>query len=128
MDGTKGEISAVDDAEGTPGMNDITSGVNDEATPGVDTPGVDDDAPDTTNKSDDTKIEPTNVERMSGAMNLRRQPRKQYNRKNYNNVFNVTDETQKTLSYSCSSNTKKTWAPSMSQKTHLTRLKTNICS
>ena len=28
-------------------------------------------------------------------MNLRRQPRKEYNRKNYDNVFNITDETQK---------------------------------
>ena len=28
-------------------------------------------------------------------MNLRRQPRKEYNRKNYDNIFNITDETQK---------------------------------
>ena len=27
-------------------------------------------------------------------MNLRRQPRKEYNRKNYDTVFNITDETQ----------------------------------
>ena len=51
--------------------------------------------PDTANKSDKTEIEPTNMECTSGAMNLHRQPRKECNRKNYNNVFNITDETQK---------------------------------
>ena len=76
-------------------MDDTTTEVDDEATPRVDTPGVDDDVPNITNKSDETKIEPTNVERTSGAMNLHRQPRKEYNRKNYDNVFNITDETQK---------------------------------
>ena len=45
VDGTKGEIPGVDDADGTPGMDDTTTGVDDEAIPGVDTPGVDDDVP-----------------------------------------------------------------------------------
>ena len=72
----------MDDAEGTPGIDYATTGVDDEATPGVDTPGVDDDVPDTTNESDEAKIEPTDVERTSGAMNLRRQPITDYNRKN----------------------------------------------
>ena len=75
-DGTEEEIPGADDTEGTPGMDDTTTGVDDEVTPGVDTPGVDDDVPDIANKSDETKTEPTNVERTSGAMNLRRQPRK----------------------------------------------------
>lgn len=74
--GTEGEIPGVDKAEGTPGIDDTTPGVDGEATPGVDTPGVDDDVPDTTNGSDEAKIEPTNVEHTSGAMNFRRQPRK----------------------------------------------------
>ena len=94
MDGTKGEIPGVDDAKGTPGVDDTTIGVDYEATPGVDTPGKDDDVPDTANKSDESNIEPTNLEHISGAMNLHRQQRKEYNRKNYNNVFNITDETQ----------------------------------
>ena len=89
VDGTEGEIPGVDDAEGTPEMDDTTPGLNDEATPGVD-----DDAPDTANESDEAEIEQTNVECMSGAMNLRRQPRKEYNHKNYDNFFNIADETQ----------------------------------
>ena len=76
-------------------MDDTTTGVDVETTPGVDTPGVDDPVTDTANESDEAAVEPTNVERTSGAMNLRRQTRKQYNCKNYNNVFNITDETQK---------------------------------
>ena len=40
VDGTEGEIPGVVDAKGTPGMDDATTGVDDEATPGVDTPGV----------------------------------------------------------------------------------------
>ena len=95
VDGTEGEIPGVDDAMGTQGMDDTTKGMDDEATPGVNTPGVDDDAPDTANKSDKAEIDPTNVQSTSGAMNLRRQPRKEYNHKNYDNVFNITDETQK---------------------------------
>ena len=89
VDGTEGEIPGMNDAEGTPGMDDTTPGLNDEATPGVD-----DDAPDTANESDEAEIEQTNVECMSGAMNLRRQPRKEYNHKNYDNVFSITDEIQ----------------------------------
>ena len=95
VNGTEGEIPGVDNTKGTPGMDATTPGVDDEATPGVDTPGVDDDVPDTANGSDETEIRPINVERTSVAMNLRRQPRKEYNRKNYDNVFNITDETQK---------------------------------
>ena len=95
VDDTEGEIPGVDDAKGTPGMDDTTPGVGDEATPGVGIPGVDDDVPDTANESDKAKIDPTSVERTSSAMNLSRQPRKEYNRKNYDNVFNITYETQK---------------------------------
>ena len=68
--------------------------MDDEATTRVHTPGVDADAPNITNKSDKAKIKPTNVESMSSTMNLHRQPRKEYNLKNNNNVFNVTAETQ----------------------------------
>ena len=70
VDGTEGEIPGVVDAKGTPGMDDATTGVDDEATPGVDTPGVDDDVPDTANESDKAEIEPTNVEHTSGVMIL----------------------------------------------------------
>ena len=51
----------MDDAEGTPGLDDKTPGADDEATTGVDH-----DAPNTANKSDEAKIEQTNVERPSG--------------------------------------------------------------
>ena len=47
LDGTKGEIPGVDNADGTPGMDDTTTGMDDETTPGVDTPGVEDDVSDT---------------------------------------------------------------------------------
>ena len=57
-------------------------------------PGVDDDVPRTVKWSDETKIKPTNVERTSGQMNVRRQPRKEHNHKNYDNVFVITDKTQ----------------------------------
>ena len=80
VDGTEGEIPGVDNSEGTLGMDDTTPEVDDEATPGVDTPEVNND--DTANKSDGTETEPTHVEHTSGAMNLRRQPRNKYNRKN----------------------------------------------
>ena len=76
VDGTEGETVGVDNAERTPGMDDTITGVDDEATLGVGTPGVEDGVPDTTNEADETKIKPTKVERTSGAMNLRRQPRK----------------------------------------------------
>ena len=66
----------MDDVDGFLGMDDTTTGVDDETTPGVDTPGVDDDVSNTTNKSDKTKIKPSNVEHTSGAMKLRRQSRK----------------------------------------------------
>ena len=69
--------------------------MDDKATPGVDIPGVSVDVTGTANESDEAEIEPTNVERTAGTMNLRRQPRKEYNRKNYDNVSNITDETQK---------------------------------
>ena len=85
VDGTEEEISRVGDVEGAQGM----------ATPGVSTQEVDDDIPNTAHRSDEAKIEPTNVEHTSGEINLHRQPRKEYNHKNYNNVFNITDETQK---------------------------------
>ena len=88
MDDTEREIPGVDDVEGTPGMDDTTPGTDGEATPEVD-----DDAPDTANKSDEAKIKQTNVDRTSDTMNLHRQPRNEYNRKNCNNVFNITDET-----------------------------------
>ena len=76
VDGTKGEITGMEDAKGTPGMDDATTGVDDEATLGVDTPRVDNDASDTASKSDKAKIHPSNVERTSSTMNLHRQPRK----------------------------------------------------
>ena len=77
VDGTEGEIPGVDYVEGTPGMYDTNTGVDDEATPGVDTPGVEDDVPDTANKSDEAEIKSTHVEHRSGAMNLQKriQPR-----------------------------------------------------
>ena len=56
--------------------------------------GVDDDASDTTNESDEAGINQTNVERISDAMKLCRESRKEYNRKNYDNVFNITGETK----------------------------------
>ena len=56
---------------------------------------MDDDVPNTANESDEAEIKPTKVEQMSGAMNLHRLPRKEYIRKNYDNIFNITAETQK---------------------------------
>ena len=54
--GTKEEIPGVDDAEGTPGVdNNPTPGVDDEVDDEA-TPGVDDDAPNTANKSDEAEI------------------------------------------------------------------------
>ena len=94
VDGTEGKIPGVEDAKGTPEMDDTTTGVDDEVTPGVDTLGMDDDVPGTAKESYGDEIEPTNEERTSGAMKLCRQRRKEYNRKNYNNLFNITDETQ----------------------------------
>ena len=38
VDGIKGEIPGVDDVEGTPVMDDTTTKMDDEATPGADTP------------------------------------------------------------------------------------------
>ena len=43
---------------------------------------MDNDAPETKDESDEDR------------MNLHRQPRKEYNRTNYDNVFNITDKTQ----------------------------------
>ena len=96
MGGTKEEIQEVDDTEGTLGMDDATPGVNDEVNDEA-TPGVDDDTPNTANESDKAEIEPTNVERTSVTMNLRRQPRKEHNRKNYDNIFNITDKSHGSL-------------------------------
>ena len=92
-------------------MDDATTGVDDEATPEVDTPGVDDDVPDTANKSDEAKIEPTNVEHTSSAMNLHRQPIK-IQPQELPTTTSLTSQMKlkKTVSYSCSSNAKKTQA------------------
>ena len=93
MGGTEEEISGVDTAEGTPGVdNNATPGVEDEVDHEA-TLRVDDDAPDDANKSDKTKIEQTNAERTSSKMNLRQQLRKEYNQTTYNNVFDITDKT-----------------------------------
>ena len=66
-----------------------TQGVDDEAILGVD-----DDAPDTVNESEKIDVEQTNLECTPVTMNLHQQPRKQYNHKNCENVFNITDRTQ----------------------------------
>ena len=89
VDGIQEEIPGVNNAKGTPGMGDQTPGVDDEVDDEP-TPVVDDDAPHTTNTSDEADIEQTNVERMSGAINLRRQPRKEYNSKNHDTIFSIT--------------------------------------
>ena len=93
VDGTEEEIRGMDEAEGTPGMDDTTSEVNDEVDDEA-TQGLDDDAPDTAHESDEDKTEQTHAEHESGAMHLHRQPRKEFNRKNYDSVFNITDETK----------------------------------
>ena len=93
----------------SPGVGDKTTGAyetediqgvddTEEEIPGVDdakeTPGVGDDAPETTYEPDEAEVEEKNIERTSGIMNLHRQPRKEYNRKNYDNIFKITDKKQ----------------------------------
>ena len=53
---------------------------------------MDDETPENENESDKVKVDNKSTKHTSGGMSLRRQPRKKYNCKNYNdNVFNVTN-------------------------------------
>ena len=88
----------VDDEDvENPGVDESNDDVG-VGTPGVDveTPGVDesdeDDETTGVDNVDDDEAE-QNEERTSGSMNLRNQPRKLYNRKDYN-VFNIIEETE----------------------------------
>ena len=74
VDDTKEEIPEVDDSE--------------------ETPGVEHDTPVNKNESDKAEVEGKSTERTSGGTNLHRQTRKEYNHKNYSNVFGIIDKRQ----------------------------------
>ena len=78
------DISKVDDAEeGIIGVSDAKE-----------TQGVCDDTPEDENESDEVGVEAQHKERTSYQMKLKRKQRKEYNGKNYDNVFNTVDETK----------------------------------
>ena len=70
----------ADETEEIPPVDDT-----DEEIPGADDteeiPGVNDNVTETTDKSDEAEVEEKSIKRTSGTMNLRKQPRKEYNRK-----------------------------------------------
>ena len=100
MDDDANVNKKIKDDKETPGVGNKPPGVDKaEELPWVDdvkeTPGVDDETPGDETESNKVEVEEKSTERTSGGMNLRRQPQKEYNCKNYNdNVFNITDKTQ----------------------------------
>ena len=85
-------IKQTEDDDETPGVDkaEEMSGVND----AEEISGVNDDTPEDESESDKIEVGEKRTERTYGGMNLRRQPRKEYNHKNYDNVFNITNKTQ----------------------------------